>query len=101
MTRLTSSKSEESFLRINYYLTWIFQELEEAFAKEQLHPADLKASVERYLNRLLDPVRKTFETPEMKKLIAAAYPPPVKVKPGQQAQVKTRRLIWSCLISRI
>jgi tyrosyl-tRNA synthetase len=67
--------------------------LEEAFAKEQLHPADLKASVERYLNRLLDPVRKTFETPEMKKLIAAAYPPPVKVKPGQQAQVKTRRLI--------
>ncbi len=63
------------------------QELEAAFAQEQLHPADLKASVERYLNGLLEPVRKTFESPELKKLVATAYPPPVKVKPGQQAQV--------------
>jgi tyrosyl-tRNA synthetase len=47
----------------------------------------LKVSVEKYLNGLLDPVRKTFETPEMKKLVNAAYPPPAKVKPGQQAQV--------------
>jgi len=59
--------------------------LETAFAKEQIHPADLKASVEKYLNGLLEPVRKTFETPEMKKLIVTAYPPPAKVKPGQQA----------------
>ena len=35
------------------------------------------------MNALLDPVRKKFDTPEMKKLINAAYPPPAKVKPGK------------------
>ena len=35
------------------------------------------------MNDLLEPVRKKFETPEMKKLINGAYPPPVKVKPGK------------------
>merc|ERR1719295_2019140 len=45
---------------------------------------DLKNAVEKYLNQLLDPVRKKFETPELKKLTAAAYPPPAKVKPGQK-----------------
>ena len=35
------------------------------------------------MNELLSPVRKKFETPEMKKLINAAYPPPPKVKPGK------------------
>jgi len=58
------------------------EELEQAFAKEEVHPGDLKAAVERYLNRLLDPVRKTFESPELKKLAASAYPPPAKVKPS-------------------
>ena len=32
-----------------------FEDLESAFAKEEVHPGDLKASVEFYLNRLLDP----------------------------------------------
>ena len=40
--------------------------------------------MEKYLNQLLEPVRKKFETPELKKLTAAAYPPPSKVKPGQK-----------------
>ena len=35
------------------------------------------------MNELLNPVRKKFENPEMKKLINAAYPPPAKVKPGK------------------
>lgn len=43
-----------------------YQELEDAFAKEEVHPGDLKASVERYINKLLDPIRKEFETPELK-----------------------------------
>ena len=51
----------------------------------QVHPGDLKASVERYLNRMLDPIRKTFQEPKLKKLVATAYPPPAKVKPGQKA----------------
>merc|ERR1712168_1460818 len=61
-----------------------YEALEEAFAKEEVHPGDLKSAVEKYLNQLLEPVRRKFETPEMKKLIATAYPPPAKVKPGQK-----------------
>uniref|UniRef100_A0A0A9W919 Tyrosine--tRNA ligase n=1 Tax=Lygus hesperus TaxID=30085 RepID=A0A0A9W919_LYGHE len=59
-----------------------YQDLEEYFAQEKLHPADLKGAVEVYINRLLDPIRKTFEAAELKKLAAKAYPPPTKIKPG-------------------
>jgi len=57
-----------------------FESLEASFAKEEIHPGDLKAAVEKYLNRLLEPVRKTFESPELKKLSLEAYPPPAKAK---------------------
>jgi len=57
-----------------------FEALEASFGKEDIHPGDLKASVEKYLNRLMDPVRKIFECEEMKKLTERAYPPPAKVK---------------------
>ena len=56
-----------------------YEDLEKDFAAEKVHPGDLKASVEKYLNRLLDPVRKIFESPELQKLSKAAYPPPPKV----------------------
>jgi len=57
-----------------------FEELEASFGKEEIHPGDLKASVEKYLNRLMDPVRKIFESDELKKLTERAYPAPVKAK---------------------
>merc|ERR1712013_85297 len=57
-----------------------FDSLEQSFAKEDIHPGDLKAAVEKYLNRLLDPVRKAFEAPELKKLALEAYPPPAKAR---------------------
>lgn len=57
-----------------------FEKLEQSFSKEEIHPGDLKAAVEKYLNRLLDPIRKIFESPELKKLTLEAYPPPAKVK---------------------
>jgi len=57
-----------------------FELLEQSFAKEEIHPGDLKGAVEKYLNRLLDPVRKIFESPELKKLSLEAYPPPAKAK---------------------
>merc|ERR1712226_1440925 len=63
-----------------------FEALEATFAKEEVHPADLKAAVEKYLNRLLEPVRKVFESKELKKLTNAAYPPPAKVKPGAKSE---------------
>eukprot|EP00088_Acartia_fossae_P010276 TRINITY_DN1510_c0_g2_i2.p1 TRINITY_DN1510_c0_g2~~TRINITY_DN1510_c0_g2_i2.p1 ORF type:complete len:503 (-),score=131.44 TRINITY_DN1510_c0_g2_i2:5-1513(-) len=59
-----------------------FESLEADFGAEKVHPGDLKASVEKYLNRLLEPVRKYFDTPELKKLTAKAYPPPAKAPPS-------------------
>ncbi|XP_031626413.1 tyrosine--tRNA ligase, cytoplasmic [Contarinia nasturtii] len=51
-----------------------YQELEESFAKEELHPGDFKLAVENYINRLLSPIRSEFDTPELKALSAKAYP---------------------------
>ncbi|XP_076466905.1 tyrosine--tRNA ligase, cytoplasmic-like [Babylonia areolata] len=61
-----------------------YEELEQAFGKQELHPADLKSAVEAYLNCLLTPIREEFNTPEMKKLVAKAYPVEKK-KPGGAA----------------
>jgi len=36
----------------------------------------LKNSVEVALNKLLDPIREKFNSPELKKLTSAAYPDP-------------------------
>jgi tyrosyl-tRNA synthetase len=51
-----------------------YEELEQTFAAEQLHPGDLKASVENYINRLLEPIRKAFDTKEHRDLTERAYP---------------------------
>ncbi|KAA0710537.1 Tyrosine--tRNA ligase, cytoplasmic [Triplophysa tibetana] len=57
-----------------------YEEVEKDFAAEKVHPGDLKASVEVALNKLLDPIRKKFETPELKKLTNSAYPEASKNK---------------------
>lgn len=57
-----------------------FDELEQAFKKEEIHPGDLKGGVEKMINDLLEPIRREFETPEMVKLIAEAYPVEKKKK---------------------
>ena len=45
-----------------------FATLEASFGVGEMHPGkgNLKASVETYLDRLMDPVRKIFESPELK-----------------------------------
>lgn len=58
--------------------TCVFQVSRLSF--QELHPGDLKKAVVGYLNKLLDPVRKDFETPEMKKLVNLAYPAVSKSK---------------------
>ncbi|XP_050390813.1 tyrosine--tRNA ligase, cytoplasmic [Patella vulgata] len=55
-----------------------YDDLEKAFEKQDVHPGDLKLSVQKALNKLLEPIRKDFEKPELKTLIAQAYPPPPK-----------------------
>ncbi len=48
-----------------------YPQLEETFAKKELHPQDLKSAVVKYLDELLQPVRKHFEeNREAKELLA-------------------------------
>jgi len=57
---------------------------------KEVHPGDLKNAVIKYLNELLEPIRKDFESEEMQKLILNAYPPPA---PVQQKKSKKNKLI--------
>ncbi|XP_059900216.1 tyrosine--tRNA ligase, cytoplasmic isoform X1 [Gadus macrocephalus] len=79
-----------------------FEDVEKDFAEELVHPGDLKASMEVALNKLLDPIRKKFETPELRKLANTAYPDPSKTKAagkgakpsaaGEEAELAPSRL---------
>ncbi|XP_062342441.1 tyrosine--tRNA ligase, cytoplasmic [Osmerus eperlanus] len=66
----------------------VFEEVEKDFAAELIHPGDLKASVEVALNKLLDPIRKKFESPELRKLTNTAYPDPSKTKAAGKGNPK-------------
>ncbi|XP_053983225.1 tyrosine--tRNA ligase, cytoplasmic isoform X1 [Hylaeus volcanicus] len=62
-----------------------YEDLENAFAKEEIHPGDLKNAAEIYINKLLNPIIKEFETdPKLKALASKAYPPPQKQKAVEQ-----------------
>ena len=51
-----------------------YEEVEEAFANQSLHPGDLKDAVRHHLNRLLEPIRVKFSSPELQALTKKAYP---------------------------
>ncbi len=38
-----------------------YRELEEAYVRGEVHPADLKLSVARYLDKIIEPIRRRFE----------------------------------------
>jgi len=38
-----------------------YKEMEDVFAKKELHPMDLKQTTGNYLNQLIEPVRKNLE----------------------------------------
>lgn len=57
-----------------------FEDLESAYAKQEIHPGDLKASVELAINKLLGPIQEIFKQPKLQELAKKAYPPPAKVK---------------------
>jgi tyrosyl-tRNA synthetase len=51
-----------------------FEDLEQSFAKQDVHPADLKESVSKYINRLLGPIRETWAaSKELQDLTRTAY----------------------------
>ncbi|XP_073521765.1 tyrosine--tRNA ligase, cytoplasmic [Phyllobates terribilis] len=66
-----------------------FDSLEKDFAEQTVHPGDLKASVEKALNKLLDPIREKFNNPELKKLSNEAYPDATKQKTAPKTQTKS------------
>lgn len=51
-----------------------YEDLEKAFAAEEVHPGDLKVSVENYINKLLEPIRKSFDDDFHRQLTEKAYP---------------------------
>lgn len=79
-TEFVIERAEENGGRIAFRN---YASLEETFARKELHPLDLKMGVTAFLNELLDPIRKKFQTPELQKLMKQAYPAPKKAKGGK------------------
>jgi tyrosyl-tRNA synthetase len=52
--------------KITYYS---YYDLEKDYINGNLHPLDLKKNVARVLNEILEPIRKHFEYPSLKKLV--------------------------------
>lgn len=55
-------------------LYYEYNELERDFKEGKLTGQQLKTGVSHTLNRLMEPMRKRFENPELKKLAETAYP---------------------------
>lgn len=52
-----------------------FDALEQSFAKQEVHPGDLKESVGKYITRLLGPIRDSWAaSKELQDLTKTAYP---------------------------
>lgn len=67
-----------------------YQELEDAFAKEELSPPDLKQGIAKEISKLLAPIIEEYEaTPEWQEAGAKGYPDPVKGK-KKAKKVKNR-----------
>lgn len=55
-------------------LYYEYDDLEKDFREQRLSADQLKNGVADALNKLMDPIRKRFEDPELKKLVESAYP---------------------------
>lgn len=62
-----------------------YEDLELAFSKQEIHPGDLKASVEQAINKLLAPILEKFKDPVLSKLAQEAYPSPAKANTNKQS----------------
>jgi len=58
-----------------------YQPIEDAYAKEELHPGDIKAFITEAINLLLAPIQEEFRTNEaFQAADKAAYPPPPELE---------------------
>jgi tyrosyl-tRNA synthetase len=64
-----------------------YEDLEEDFRTEKLHPGDLKNAATKALNELIAPIREAFDTPEMQQLTELAYP---TAKPAPKKEKKKK-----------
>ncbi|CAO3668847.1 unnamed protein product [Umbelopsis ramanniana] len=64
-----------------------FEDMEEDFRTEKLHPGDLKAATTKALNELTAPIREAFDNDEMKALVELAYP---TAKPAAKKEKKKK-----------
>jgi len=62
-----SRKKEDKTFEDIVYTT--YEQLEADFVSGRLHPMDLKTAVAEHINKLLDPVRKHFETDPYAKML--------------------------------
>eukprot|EP00117_Sycon_ciliatum_P025504 scpid58967/ scgid21153/ Tyrosine--tRNA ligase, cytoplasmic; Tyrosyl-tRNA synthetase len=61
-----------------------YQALEDAFAKKEVYPLDLKNAVTIALNKLMDPIRAKFDnSAELTELLHSAYPESKKAAPAE------------------
>ncbi|KAH8547641.1 tyrosyl-tRNA synthetase [Umbelopsis sp. PMI_123] len=64
-----------------------YEDMEEDFRTEKLHPGDLKAATTKALNELIAPIREYFDNPELKELTESAYP---TAKPAAKKEKKKK-----------
>ena len=69
-----------------------YEDVETAYAKEEVHPGDLKAFITESINTLLAPIQEEFRTnADFQAASLAAYPPPVEPEKKKKV-VKKHRL---------
>ena len=68
-----------------------YEEMEQDFADQKLHPGDLKSSVTEAIVRLLTPIRQVFEqSKEWQEITSLAYPDPNAKKEVKKKKVSCR-----------
>lgn len=71
-----------------------YQELEDAYAKEDLHPGDLKAAITEALVALLSPIKEMFDAdPEWQEVERLGYPDQSVQPAAKQVKEKVSSLI--------
>lgn len=65
-----------------------YVELERAFIAKEIHPVDLKQNVTAALNDLLEPIRREFQSEELRALVQRAYQPSTEHETRQAAAIE-------------
>lgn len=72
----------------NFHVT-TYEQVEEAYKKEELHPGDLKATIVDSINKLLAPVQEEFKNnAKFQEIERLAYPPPPAPEKKKKASKK-------------